>query len=279
MRPGTALLVYIIFVFAGAALIAPWVAFALQGSMDVPFRRVVNRCLLTLALIGIYPLIKALGFRSWKEIGIRKDVPILKHLGTGLLIGSILLGLAAVCSLTFGGALWDRARPLNMNKVLSALLSGVVVGFLEEVLFRGAIFTALRRTWSETVALWSSSAIYAIVHFFARPEDPAKIGWDSGFLILGGMLQGFTEFQTVIPGFLGLALLGMILALAYQKTGALWLSMGIHAALVFWVKLYGSGTNPNPQANLWFWGSEKLTDGWFCFILLAIAALCFFRKK
>jgi membrane protease YdiL (CAAX protease family) len=118
------------------------------------------------------------------------------------------------------------------------------------------------------VGLWASSAIYGIFHFFARPENPTEIHWDSGFVVLGRMLKGFTEIQQVIPGLLSLTLLGVIFVLAFRRTGALFMSMGIHAALVFWVKLFGFAARTSTTANTWFWGTEKLIDGWFCFILL-----------
>jgi hypothetical protein len=55
--------------------------------------------------------------------------------------------------------------------------------------------------------------------------------------------------------------------------------MGIHAAVVFWVKLFGFGADTDANANTWFWGTEKLVDGWFCFILLAITMICFAKLK
>jgi uncharacterized protein len=247
--------------------------------VEVPFRRIVDRCLLGLALIGIWPLIKGLGLTSWVQIGVRADRPIIKDIATGLLIGSMLLGLAAVSALLFGASVWDSSRPPGPGRVIGFLVSAIAVAFFEEILFRGAIFTAFRRTWTDGIALWCSSAIYAIVHFFARPEDPKEIQWYSGFQMLGGMLRGFTEFQAVVPGFLSLTVLGIILALAYRKSGALWLSMGIHAALVFWIKLFASATNPAAGANLWFWGTERLIDGWFCFILLTITTVYLFQRK
>jgi membrane protease YdiL (CAAX protease family) len=150
---------------------------------------------------------------------------------------------------------------------------------LEEVLFRGAIYTALRRAGSQAGALLSSSAIYAITHFFARPENPSIVEWHSGFQILGGMLAGFTDLATIFPGFLNLTLLGIILALAFRQTGALWVSIGLHAALVFWIKLYAAATNQVATGHSWFWGTEKLIDGWCCFLLLLGGVALFLRKQ
>jgi membrane protease YdiL (CAAX protease family) len=165
------------------------------------------------------------------------------------------------------------------TQIGSALATAVAVALLEEILFRGAIYTVLSRVWGAVSGLWVSSGLYAILHFFARPENPIIIDWKAGFVVLGRMLQGFADFQQVVPGFFSLALLGVILALAFRRTGALFMSMGIHAALVFWIKLFGFAADTNANANTWFWGTEKLVDGWFCFILLAITTICFAKLK
>jgi hypothetical protein len=93
------------------------------------------------------------------------------------------------------------------------------------------------------------------------------------------MCAGFSDFQQVVPGFFSLTLLGVILALAFRRTGALFMSMGIHAGVVFWVKLYGFATNTTTNANTWFWGTEKLVDGWFSFVLLIITTTIFLFVK
>ncbi len=282
MRPARALWAYLIFVFLGAALIAPWVFHALEsfGFAGIPFRRVLDRCLLILALVGLWPFVKALGIRSREELGLPRRPGISADVGAGFLFGTVLLGLAAALALAAGAARWDitRTPAAWLKQVPSALATAVVVALLEEILFRGAIFGALRRTWNDLGALWLSSGIYAILHFFARPENPDIIRWDSGFTVLGRMLAGFTQMELVFPGFFSLTLLGIILALAFQRTGALYMSMGIHAALVFWLKLFAFGTNPSQTANQHFWGTEKLTDGRFCFGLLLIATIWFARR-
>jgi membrane protease YdiL (CAAX protease family) len=280
MRPARALWGYLIFVFVGAALLAPWAYHAVValGLKDIPFRRVVDRCLIVLAVIGLWPFVKALGIRSAEEIGLKKYPRMGRDLATGLTIGSILLILAAGVSLAIGVSHW-QSRVGWPKQIGSALATAVVVATLEEILFRGAIFTALARVSNLALGLGISSGLYAILHFFARPENPQTIQWNSGVLVLGRMLQGFTDFQQVVPGFLSLTLLGIILALAYRRTGALFMSMGLHAALVFWMKLFGFAADTNSSANTWFWGTEKLIDGWFGFILLLAAAIGFAKKQ
>ena len=81
MRPLRALLIYIIAVFIGGALLAPllyWLVQSLAHSFphpftnlaNEPFPRYVNRCLLGLALIGLWPLVKNLDLKSAQDIGI-----------------------------------------------------------------------------------------------------------------------------------------------------------------------------------------------------------------
>jgi membrane protease YdiL (CAAX protease family) len=280
MRPARALWGYLIFVFMVAALLSPWiyhlcVAFGLTG---IPFRRVVDRCLIVLALIGLWPFVRALGVRSRDELGLRIYPRLGRDVAMGLAIGSILLVAAASLSLAVGTSHWV-SRSGWPTQIGSALATAISVALLEEILFRGAIYTALTRVWGVFAGLWISSGLYAILHFFARPENPTVVDWKAGFIVLGRMLQGFADFQQVVPGFFSLALLGVILALAFRRTGALCMSMGIHAALVFWIKLFGFGADTNPKANTWFWGTEKLVDGWFCFILLGITTIYFAKLK
>jgi membrane protease YdiL (CAAX protease family) len=116
-----------------------------------------------------------------------------------------------------------------------------------------------------------SSMIYAIVHFLAPVKSPAEVHWYSGFGQLGLMLGGFTDWQQVIPGFFNLTLVGIILALAYQRTGNLYCSIGLHAAWIFWVKFYGIATKVSPDANAWLWGSGRMAvvNGWAALPVLA----------
>src|SRR5688500_11900833 len=160
MRPAHALCLYILFVFVGAALLAPWLHHALEalGYTGILFRRVVARCLLILALLGLWPLIRVLGIRSFAEIGWRRYPKMPRDLATGLAIGSTLLILAAGISLAVGASEFDASRDASrwLKQIFSALTTAIIVSILEETLFRGAIYAALQRTWNTLAALWTS---------------------------------------------------------------------------------------------------------------------------
>lgn len=270
MRVLGTLAVYLLVVFVGAAALAPWLWQAVQalaaGShvAGQPFHRYVNRCLLGLALLGLWPLVRALGIRSWAEIGARWRQWRPREAGVGFLLGFVSLALAA------GVVVLAGARQANpdltvvklLNRLGSAALTAALVAVLEEVLFRGAIYAALRRTLSFAGTAAVVSSIYALVHFFQRPAAPAVVGPLTGFTILGQMLTGFVDPALLVPGFFNLTLVGLLLAWARERTGALWLPIGMHAGWIFWLKAYGTVSVPVAGQDSILWGSGKLYDGW-----------------
>ena len=118
-----------------------------------------------------------------------------------------------------------------------------------------------------------SSAVYALVHFFDKPESPREIHWTSGLALLPSMLRGFGRVEQVVPGLFNLGLAGALLALAYQRTGNLYFSIGLHAGWIFWLKSYGLLTRESSGAGAWFWGTGKLIDGWLALVVLALVFL------
>ena len=79
-----------------------------------------------------------------------------------------------------------------------------------------------------------------------------------------------TDVRTLFPALLSLSLAGVILGLAYQWTGDLSASIGIHAGWIFWLKFYGFATRRAPDVDPWFWGTGKLVDGWLAFVALVV---------
>ncbi|HEX5398658.1 MAG TPA: CPBP family intramembrane glutamic endopeptidase, partial [Verrucomicrobiae bacterium] len=159
--------------------------------------------------------------------------------------------------------------------IFSAAGTAVVVAILEEILFRGGIFGGLRRVLYWPFALAISSAVYAIVHFLQHAELASPVVWSSGLVMLPKMLAGFVNFHALVPGFFSLTLAGVLLGLAYQRTGNLYFSIGLHAGWIFWLKIYGLLTVQIPQTSIWFWGTGKMTDGWLAFLILAATLAIF----
>lgn len=78
------------------------------------------------------------------------------------------------------------------------------------------------------------------------------------------------------PIFFNLTLAGILLGLAYQRTGNLYFSIGLHAGWIFWLKTYAAFTAASPRASAGFWGTSKMIDGWLA--LLVLVAVFFLLK-
>jgi len=279
MRPLWALVIYIFVVFFGGALLAPWLywlaqhfAHSVPKLASAPFHRFVDRSFLILALAGVWPLLRALGAKSLRETGLVPPYGQSKKLFGGLLLGFVSLGVVAGFVLFSGGrALTGGASAGKIiGTVLSAVGTAAVVATLEEILFRGGVFGGLRRMFYWPLALVLSSLIYALVHFLQRADFTGTVAWYSGLELLPRLLAGFAVFHALVPGFFSLTLAGVLLGLAYQQTGNLYFSIGLHAGWIFWLKLFSAFTAGVPHAAAWFWGTGKMIDGWLAFIVLVL---------
>ena len=285
MRPLRALAIFTVVVFGGGALLAPWLYWLAQavapGShlAGNPFHRFVHRSLLGLALAGIWPLLRSLGATSWRDVGLVNPRAEWRRIGAGFALGFGSLAVAATIALASHERELDKSLAATRvaSKLLGAIGTAVIVSVLEEILFRGAIFGGLRKIWDWRLALIASSAIYGIVHFIGSAEPAGPITWTSGIQVLPRMLRGFADWQMIVPGFFNLTLAGGMLALAYQRTGNLYLSMGLHAGWIFWRSAYGTLTTEAPSGNIWLFGTSKLTDGWLALLVLGLAFVVLVR--
>ena len=288
MRPLRSLLIYLVIVFLGGALLAPWLywlAQSLAGTFphlaESPFHRFVNRALLGLALLGLWPLLRSLELRTAADIGLVKPAGQGRRWLAGFALGFVSLAVVAALALAFGARHFadDLSAAGFTKNIFGAALTAMVVSVLEEVLFRGGLFGALRRAMPWTIALLLSSMIYAIVHFLESVRWTEPVTWSSGLAILPQMLRGFTRWHAVVPGFFNLTLAGAILASAYQRTGNLYFSIGLHAGWIFWLKSYGTLTRESAGAATWLWGTHKLIDGWLALPVLAATLLVLVRRR
>jgi uncharacterized protein len=294
MRPLRALLIYIIAVFIGGALLAPPLYWLVHWSAqtfphlvsekiaDAPFHRYVNRCLLGIALIGLWPLVKNLGLGSPAEVGLVKPYGQTKKLGGGFLLGFISLAVVAVLAFAL------HARQINpklshgqiVERLLSAAGTAIIIATLEELLFRGALFGALRKVFHWVFALVLSSMFYAVMHYLESPRDSETVTWLSGLQLLPLMLGNLANFHAMVPGFFNLTLAGLLLGWAYQRTSNLYFSIGLHMGWIFWVKAYAILTTLTPGADPWWWGTGRMAvvNGWVALPVLVVT-LFVFRKQ
>jgi uncharacterized protein len=287
MRPIRLLLIYCAVVFLGGALLAPWLYWlaqwaaghwpALSGLAANPFYRFLDRSLLGLALLGLGPLLRCGGTRSWQDLGFVRQNPPARQILQGFALGWASLAAVALLALACGARAFipTHSGTEIFRHLLNATWAAVVVAILEELVFRGTLFGLLRESMPWPAALVVSSAVYAAVHFIQKGETAMPVQWYSGLALLWEMLG---HPPPLIPAYLTLLTAGAILALSYQRTGALYFSIGLHAGWIFWLKSYRF-LFQQTGAHQSFWGGDALIDGWLSFLVLAALFILIARQK
>jgi membrane protease YdiL (CAAX protease family) len=247
LRTSKAIGLYAVAVVLLGALFAPWLFWALQalaghipafGSLArQPFHRIFDRALLIVAFVGLWPLLRYAGFRSWGDVGYVKARGWWRHvlLGFVLGLGSLALVIAVTVLLGTRTLNADKSAGQMLGAFLRYLLTGIVVALIEETFFRGALQGAFQRGMKVGAAVILASVIYSALHF-VKPSrviiPPDQVTWSSGFTCLGGVASRSFGERDVLVGFVTLFLAGCILGLAYARTKALYLSIGLHAGWV-----------------------------------------------
>ena len=201
------------------ALLAPplyWAAQWLAGHGVFPalaefkFQKFFNRAALISALLLLWPVVRALRIGGWRDLGIEPDARWRQHLLAGFLIAGLAVAAMAFAYVQLG--IYRIRDVIAWHKILLVALSAVTVAFLEEALFRGAIFGLLRRSLRPLVALFWVTALFAIVHFLKPDEsyDPGPVGWLSGFDLIPHTFHQFADPMTLLAGFTTLFALGWL---------------------------------------------------------------------
>ncbi|MBL9134155.1 MAG: CPBP family intramembrane metalloprotease [Verrucomicrobiaceae bacterium] len=278
MQPNTRsalppLFAYLAAVLVGGALLAPllfdlgkwaqsWLTDSAMRDWDIVkwllseierahFTRYFNRAVLVLAIVIIWPLLKAIRLD-------RSVLPAFAPVGSGIKQG--LTGSLLAAGLLFGlGLLFIQNGIYTLKpdaawlKLSAHLTAAFGAGIVEELFFRGALLGILLRTMKPKTAFFWCTFIFAIVHFLRPPGDwqlaDADVRWHSGFAVLTRLFSGFGDWRMFIAEFLTLVAVGAVLAAARLRTGRLWLPIGLHAGWVFGLKYFTALTLTSDALN------------------------------
>ena len=255
MRPLGKIFLYLVLVLLGGSLAAPqawhlvqtlppeWLGGLIAKVQGMPFHRYFSRSVQVAALVLIWPLMKSLRVRSLREFGLVPDPRPLRDLGAGIISGLFGMALFSAVQLLSGASLLDPAWVADLQKSLPrVLLTATAVSVLEEFLFRGVLFGFFRQFLETRMAIFFSSALFALVHFAGLPSgDPsAPSHWWSGLEMATRMVGGFTPTSLTFHAFLILFTAGALLAWLTARTGALWAPIGLHAAWIFCQQAFNS---------------------------------------
>ncbi len=227
---------YLLLAVAAASLLA-W---GLYQHLDFGYDKILSRSVLLFVALGLIPLCRAARL-SLYDMGLRpvQWQAVVYAYPLGLLI---LLPLVLVFMVTGFRVLDDRVEYLGgvfLGFAAGALASSLLVGLFEEILFRGLMFSALRRSSSFVAASTVVGTVYAAVHFLdAEPlAADANIYWYSGFTQVFAAFQQMLDAAGDWDSFVALFLLGVLFCWMREYIG-LWWCIGLHAAWVFGIRMF-----------------------------------------
>lgn len=201
----------------------------------------------------------------------------LLQLAVGWVIaGGILWGICIV--LQMAGAYVPEPEPKQLGKLLSEILiPAVAAPLVEEPLFRGLLLGLWLRSAKPLTACIGTSLVFAFLHFLEPPAGMAIAHPASalaGFELLGKVLLHFADPLFFITDFATLFGVGLILAMAWVRTGALWFSIGLHAGWVVAFKACNLLLKPVEDHPLRPWGvGENLRSGLLPLLALVVTAV------
>lgn len=270
-------------VFAGILLVSAVLAPILYDFLPFKFERIFNR-LVMIGAIGSVLLFVRVRRDMIVRYGLewQKTSPALFL--KGFLTAVILLILFTAVEMSAGNArfeLRDYTWSKWIYKILSCFATAIVIGPLEEIFFRGFIYTSLRDKLFRGKIFASmvlTSLFYSSVHFInlKRPVISADPGIMDSLKLIMAPIQSFADWYSVWPAAIGLFLFGMILNYAFVRSGSLFPSMGLHSGCVLFVRMVGYFVAFLGQHQLLL-GSKKVYDGILGWIFLLLIGLILHR--
>ena len=203
-----------------------------------------------------------LGFGSFADDGLIVNFSLFRSLLLGLGLG--ILGLVTVftCQFCLG---WCYLETSNLKSIPSILLPislvALFVGGIEELVFRGFLFTTLEKDYPFWLAAIISSVIFALLHLV----------W---------------EQQETIPQLPGLWLMGMVLVVArLADSNNLGIAWGLHAGWVWAIATIDTAglITYTGKVSEWVTGKNKKPlagfTGVLCVLLTGIILWLFFSEN
>jgi len=282
-------LIYVLAIFVLTAVTSYPVFLGLEvlGLRDMPFDEMVLRLLKLYGLLGLWPLLSSFALNTRAGWGYGPS-PGQRGFFKGLLLGAAV-GIASMAFVVSIILVFDIRvvrpgvvlSPLVLTAVLlQSVFAGLMVGFIEETWFRGALQASITRVSNSAFAIVFISVIYGAMHFVSAdisiPAD--EVRWLSGTAVLFTSLHGFRN-PVFFDSLFALVAGGLLLGLIRYRTGRIAECIGIHAGWVMVVKMLRQTTYPNAEASWSFMiGSYDGVVGLLAGLWFSTLAIAYFVR-
>ena len=235
MRASGIVLIYLFLASTSASILA-WL---LVDVLAYPYEKIFSRALLLFTALGLVPLWRVAGLNA-ADVGLKPAR--WAHLFWAYPIGLLLVLPLVLVFFVVGYRVFDDrivyASSHFVQFVLTAVVSGLLVGLFEETLFRGVMLCALRKVTKFVPAMVISSLLYASVHFLRQDSLMSDShSWYSGYAHVLQAFTGFAQLTEIWDSFAALFLLGLLFCWVRQYV-SLWACVGLHAAWVFAIRIF-----------------------------------------
>jgi membrane protease YdiL (CAAX protease family) len=241
-----------------------------------PLGRYVDRVRLLTTAVALVWLITACGL--WGRFGFSWSKGGSRLFNGFFLLGLGTLGLVMAAQTLFLGI--EPAMPFSLFNVagllIEVMVGALLIGFLEEAIFRGMLFRMVYTALRPHLAILLSSLVFASVHFKEVMHPPAEpLAWWAGLWVAAQ--QSVSVFFNAQPTyFLNLFLVGIVLCLVFLRTRSLVACMGLHAGWVFARGLWSQTVEVGGGTGSHFWGSEGVVDGTAALLMLGSLAVALY---
>lgn len=168
---------------------------------------------------------------------------------------------------------FDTSGSELLENLAVAIVGSLLIGCLEEIVFRGLVFRLFYTALKPIPAILVSSFFFALLHF-KTPEfsleglSPQDIGIaEAAQIAIGTAIAFVTQFDPTY--LLAIFLVGIVLHQVFLLGQNLWASIAIHAGWVFCIKAFGTYFSTTDSAGT-FSGTTRVADGYWVSIVLAI---------
>ena len=256
--------VYLAFVVVGGAFLAPWLwylgqyliaADILPQLKPFGFAKYLNRAVLILVIVGLWPFLKHVGMSDREQFGIVPNPNWRRDLWVGLAVALTILLACGLVGVGLDYRKWTTGLP-KVSTVVAVFAAAAVVSPLEEGLFRGVLLSALLRRYQLKVAIAVQAAIFASLHFLKPTKAYRSYAGEvepwTGFELLPHFLSGFSQPSKLIAGWLTLFAVGAVLGELKVRTRSLWLPIGVHAGWILGLKTLKLATRKENPPDLFY---------------------------
>ena len=288
-QPHQRLLLYLLLALALACAISPILSLGADWFMTqwpalmphrFPFHRIFNRAFTISAMLLFFLCRRSLMTAQLRKLCLAGGATASRDFATGLglALGSMVLVLAAMTAAEVYTPFFRQSRSAALARIAAAAAAAIFSGGLEELFFRGILFMGLRTHSYNLRAYVLANLFYAALHF-VRPGqayflDSLDLG--AGFRHLAYTFTPFLDPLSLLPGLIGLLLVGAVLSFAVERAGNLYLAIGLHAGWIFSLQtLRVFGDFQRPRLG-WLFGSSdpKIVSGlvtWAAVLLAGVA--------